>query len=74
MSIGYVILIGIICLLLGIVIGLTPSNVVGTFTINQSDPSKDLFAIKFTKDMSSIARNGYITFKVENILNGMVQK
>lgn len=74
MSIGYAIFIGILCFGLGVVIGLIPSNIVGTFTINQSDPSKDLFAIKFTKDMNVISKSGYITFKVENVLNGMVKK
>lgn len=38
--------------------------VIGDFVINKSDPSKDLFSIRFEKDLDEFEDSDFITFNV----------
>ena len=43
------------------------NNTVGTFRVNMSDPSKELFSISFENDIEDFGDLEYITFRVMKV-------
>ena len=50
--------------LLGVLLLSGKEEAIGTFTINESDPSDELFTIGFEKDLDEFKNKEVVTFRV----------